>query len=200
MKKLLVAGVALAGIVISSGCKSDCDKALDNMVSIMEKSTNLPAEMKKKMLEEAKSDKGKKEFMDKCKAKPETGKCLANAKDEAAMGACIMAAEAGDAGKKAEEAAKQAEEAVKAAQDEANKALEEGKKAADEAVKAADEAVKAAEGAAAGAAEAAKPAEGGAAAPAPEGGAAPAPAPAPEGGAAPAPAPAPEGGAAPAPQ
>jgi len=30
--KLLVGGVALAGIVLSSGCKSDCEKAVDNVM------------------------------------------------------------------------------------------------------------------------------------------------------------------------
>ena len=158
MMKLLVAGVALAGVVLSAGCKSDCEKAFDNTVKIMEGEKDIPEEGKKMM----KTDAFKKGALEECKKeKPENVKCALNAKSYADLNKCKSkdepkAPEA--AGEAAEEAGKAAEEAGKAAQEagaaagasaeEAVKAAEAatkaGAEAAAEATKAAEEAVKAA--------------------------------------------------------
>ena len=116
------------GIVIY--LQSDCERAMENMVSVMEKSTKLSAEEKKKMVEESKNEAKKKEFMDECKKRPEMAKCLSAAEDDAGIMGCMMAGAAG-------EAAKEAKEAAKAAAEAAAKAIEDGKKAAEEPAKAA---------------------------------------------------------------
>lgn len=186
--KLLVGGVALAGIVLSSGCKSDCEKAVDHMISLMEKDPAMKAAAEGMKKEKAKG-------VEECKkeAKPEVLKCMLAAKDIAGAMACDKKGGGDEAAKAAEELKKATEEAAKAGE----AAVKEAEKAAEEAGKAAEKAVEEAGKAAEAAAPAAPAAEGAApAAPAAEGaapaapaaeGAAPA-APAAE-GAAPAPAP-----------
>ena len=81
--KLVVALVAVAGIAFTAGCKSDCEKAYDSAV----------AKADEKDKEKAKSEDGKKSFMDMCGKLPaEAQKCMAGAADQKAMMECAAKA------------------------------------------------------------------------------------------------------------
>lgn len=84
--RIIVAGVALIGITFASGCKSDCEKAYDNSISIFEGEKDFP----KKALEKMKSDEEKKKFLDEeCKKMGEEAvKCAVDAKDAEALMKC----------------------------------------------------------------------------------------------------------------
>lgn len=81
-----MAGVALIGITFASGCKSDCEKAYDNSISVFESEKDFPKEMLTKM----KTDEEKKKFLDeKCKEMNEEAvKCAVDAKDAKALMKC----------------------------------------------------------------------------------------------------------------
>lgn len=91
LTRTLMALVAAAGLMLSAGCKSDCEKAVDNMFSIMdaevEKAPEAQKEAMKKGLEEQKNAKDK--LLEECaKQKPEEIKCAAEAKSMADIAKC----------------------------------------------------------------------------------------------------------------
>jgi len=86
--KIVLALIAVAGIAFTASCKSDCEKAYDNMIAKADEDT------KKAMgTEEA-----KKTALEECgKLDADVQKCLAGAADQAAAAKC-----AADAKKKEE--------------------------------------------------------------------------------------------------
>jgi division protein CdvB (Snf7/Vps24/ESCRT-III family) len=89
--RTLMVLVAAAGLMLSAGCKSDCEKAVDNMFSIMdsevEKAPEAQKEAMKKGIEEMKNEKDK--ALEECaKGTPEEIKCTAEAKSMADVAKC----------------------------------------------------------------------------------------------------------------
>ena len=77
--KLVLALIAVAGIAFTTGCKSDCEKAYDNMMA------KAPEEMKKALG----TEEGKKKSLEECgKLSADVQKCLAGAADLAAATKC----------------------------------------------------------------------------------------------------------------
>ncbi|MFT7622903.1 MAG: bacterioferritin-associated ferredoxin [Myxococcota bacterium] len=89
--RTLMVLVAAAGLMLSTGCKSDCEKAVDNMFSIMDAelkdAPEAQKEAMKKGVEEMKN--GKDKLLEECaKQTPEDIKCSTEAKSMADMRKC----------------------------------------------------------------------------------------------------------------
>ena len=76
--------LAVAVLALSSGCKSDCEKAYANALTLMEKEG-----MSKEKLEKFKSEEKRKDALEECaKLDPEDVKCVIEASDMKSVNAC----------------------------------------------------------------------------------------------------------------
>ena len=100
MMKVLVALAAVVGLMLSMGCKSDCEKAAENMAKLSQASMDqmrkdMPDEKAKEMkaeMEKEFSDEEMKKGVEKCEKDEKMKKaapCMAGAADMKALEKCM---------------------------------------------------------------------------------------------------------------
>ncbi len=84
--KMFLAVVAVAGLTLSTGCKSDCEKAADHVIELAKAEKDLPKETLEKMT----GDEERTKMVEKCNKenKPEKIKCVLEAKALKDLGSC----------------------------------------------------------------------------------------------------------------